>query len=67
MRVVGSKESIEEFIRVMNAGYDYGTMEFDHDRHMFRVFEALNDEIDEYGDNVFGVTINGYCAWSVRS
>jgi hypothetical protein len=67
MRAVGTKENIEEFIKVMNAGYDYGTMEFDYDRHMFRVFEAVSDEIDEYDDGVFAVTINGYCAWSVRS
>lgn len=67
MRAVGTKENIEEFIKVMNAGYDYGTMEFDYDRHMFRVFEAVSDEIDEYDDGVFAVIINGYCAWSVRS
>lgn len=67
MRAVGTKENIEEFIKVMNAGYDYRTMEFDYDRHMFRVFEAVSDEIDEYDDDIFAVTINGYCAWSVRS
>ena len=67
MCVVGKKESIEEFIEVMNAGYNYGTMEFDYDRQMFRVFEAVNDEIEEYCDGRFQTIINGYCAWSVRS
>lgn len=67
MCVVGKKESVEEFIKVMNAGYDYGTMEFDYDRHMFRVFEAVNDEIEERADGRFQTIINGYCAWSVSS
>lgn len=67
MCVVGKKESVEEFIKVMNAGYNYGTMEFDYDRHMFRVFEAVNDEIEEIDNEKFRTVINGYCAWSVHS
>lgn len=68
MCVVGKqRKNVEEFIRVMNAGYDYGTMEFDYDRHMFRVFEAVNDEIEERADGRFQTIINGYCAWSVSS
>lgn len=67
MCVVGKKESVEEFIEVMNAGYNYGTMEFDYDRHMFRVFEAENDKIEERDDGRFQTFINGYCAWSVSS
>jgi hypothetical protein len=67
MCVVGAKENVEEFIRVINADYDYGTMEFSCDRHMFRVFEATCDEIEERGDGKFQTVINGYCAWSVSS
>ena len=67
MCVVGKKKSIEEFIEVMNADYNYGTMVFQGDRHMFRVFEAVNDEIVERHDGRLETIINGYCAWSVRS
>lgn len=67
MCVVGAKENIEKFIKVINSGYNYGTMEFDYDRHLFRVFEAVNDEIEERYDGRFQTTINGYCAWSVSS
>lgn len=67
MCVVGKKENIEEFIKVMQADYDYGNMVFNHDRHMFRVFEANCDEIEERYDGRCQVVINGYCAWSVSS
>ena len=67
MCVVGAKENVEEFIKVIKADYDYGTMEFSHDRHMFRVFEAENDEIEERFDGKFQAIIDGYCAWSVAS
>ena len=67
MCVVGSKENIEEFIRVIKADYNYQTMEFDFDRHMFRVFEAECDDIEERFDGRFQTVINGYCAWSVAS
>lgn len=67
MCVAGTKESVEEFIKVIQADYNYVTMEFSHDRHMFRVFEAEHDEVDEYGDGKFRTIIDGYCAWSVSS
>lgn len=67
MCVVGTQENIEEFIKVMKADYDYNNMEFGHDRHMFRVFEAECDEIEERYDGRYQVVINGYCAWSVAS
>ena len=67
MCVKGKKENIEEFIKVMEAGYDYGTMKFDYDRHMFRVFEAYYDDIEQIDENVYQVTISGDCAWSVAS
>lgn len=70
MCTIGKKEDVEEFIKVIKADYDYGTMEFSHDRHFFRVFEADCDEIEDlganiYGDNLYKVIINGECAWSV--
>jgi hypothetical protein len=68
MCVVGKqRKNVEEFIKVINADYNYGTMEFSYDRHMFRVFEATADEIEDRGDGTFEVIINGYCAWSVAS
>ncbi len=66
MCVVGKQhENVEEFIKVIQADYDYGRMEFSHDRHMFRVFEADYSEIEKREDGRFQTIINGYCAWSV--
>lgn len=67
MCVVGRKENVEEFIKVIEADYDYGSMEFSHDRHMFRVFEAEVNEIEERYAGVYQAIISGYCAWSVHS
>ena len=67
MCVKGKKENIEEFVKVIQAHYDYNTMEFSHDRHLFRVFDAYYDEIEELADNSYQVVINGCCAWSVIS
>lgn len=66
MCVKGTKESVEEFIKVIQADYDYGTMEFSHDRHLFRVFEAEYDEVEEVYNGIYQVIIKGYCAWSVN-
>lgn len=65
MRVVGKRDNIEEFIKVINGHYDYATKEFSYDRHLFRVFDACTEEIEELGDGSYGVNIYGYCAWSV--
>lgn len=67
MCVVGKRKNVEEFIKVIQADYDYGNMVFSHDRHMFRVFEAECDEIEKRADGRFQTIINGYCAWSVNS
>lgn len=67
MYVKGSKEDVEEFIKVIKADYDYGTMKFSHDRHMFRVFSADEGELEKINDSTYGVVINGDCAWSVSS
>lgn len=67
MCVKGKKENIEEFIKVIQANYDYNTNEFSCDRHMFRVFGAYDSEIEELDNNIYQVIINGDCAWSVAS
>lgn len=67
MCVKGKKENIEEFIKVIKVDYDYGTMEFTHDRHLFRVFSADDNGIEQVDDDVYEVIINGDCAWSVSS
>ena len=68
MKVVcDKKENIEEFLKVMNADYDYYNNTFSYDRHMFRVFEAENTDITQRMDGKFESYISGYCAWSVRS
>ena len=47
MKVVGDKENVEEFIKIMQSDYDYRKMEFDHEKHMGgRVFEANVDEFE---------------------
>lgn len=68
MKVVGKKENVEEFIKIMQANYDYRAMEFSHDKHMGgRVFEAYVDEFKEVDNNKFAAIICGDCAWSVSS
>ena len=67
MCVKGKRENIEEFIKVIQSGYNYDTMEFDYDRHLFRVFEAYYEIIEDLGDGLSQVIINGNCAWSVNS
>ena len=67
MCVIGRKENVEEFIKVIKADYNYGTMEFSYDRHLFRVFDADYDEIEQVGDNAYQVIIDGDCAWSVAT
>ena len=65
MKVVGKKENVEEFIKVIQANYDYNKNEFSFDRHLWRVFEAniIDTELREDGN--FVAMITGNCAWSV--
>ena len=69
MNVQGTKERVENFIKVIKANYDYNsdTCECDYDRHLFRVFEAdvFSDTINE--SNIRTIEIVGQCAWSVYS
>lgn len=67
MCVKGKKENVEEFIKVIEADYNYHTMEFSYDRHLFRVFEAYYNEVEEMADGTWQVIIDGNCAWSVGS
>lgn len=67
MCVKGTKESVEEFIKIIQADYDYHTMEFSHNRHFYRVFEAYYNEVENMFDGSYQVIINGDCAWSVNS
>lgn len=67
MCVKGTKEGVEEFINVIKADYDYNTKTFSYDRHLFRVFAADYDEVEEMLDGTYQIIINGYCAWSVAS
>ena len=65
MCVRGTKEAINEFIKVIQADYDYSENKFSFDRHLFRVFEANVNEFEEVGDAQYRAIIDGYCAWSV--
>lgn len=67
MAVRGYKDNVEEFIRIIQADYNYDTNEFTHNRHFFRVFESIVEEdYITYGLERC-VKIYGYCAWSVYS
>lgn len=67
MCVKGTKANVEEFIKVIQADYDYNTMKFNYKRHFFRVFEAHCDELEQLDEDVYQALISGYCAWSVSS
>lgn len=65
MKVIGKKENVEEFIKVIQANYDYNKNAFSFDRHLWRVFEADVIETDLREDDNFVAIIAGSCAWSV--
>ena len=66
MCVRGAKKNIEEFIKVMQAKYDYEKNEFTHDRHMFNIHEATATEIEDTGNGfVYQAFIGGFCEMSV--
>jgi hypothetical protein len=65
MKVKGTKEDVEEFIKVIKADYNYDTMEFSFDRHLQRVFSAEEEDIEVIDSNTCSVFISGECAWSV--
>ncbi len=59
MRVMGSKEGIGEFLKVMT--------DYNHTPHFWRVFSAEVSELEPNDDGTFTADINGDCAWSVHS
>ena len=67
MFVKGRKENVEEFIKIIQADYNYSTMKFSYSRHLFRVFEASCEELELVDKDVYMATISGQCAWSVYS
>ena len=68
MCVKGTKENIEEFIKVIQAKYDYEKNEFSYDRHMFNIHEATPSKIEDSGNGIIYQTIiGGYCSASVDS
>ncbi len=63
MRVKGTKENVEAFVKMMKMKYNADTTK---EKHFWRVFSA--DEIDEYeADGDYVKNISGDCAWSVRT
>ena len=48
MKIVGKKENVEEFIKVMKVDYNYTDMKFGFDRHMGgRVFDIYNEDVSD--------------------
>ena len=67
MKVTGkSKESLEEFVSIIKANYDYDKGEIPV-RHFCRVFDAYSGEIIDKEDGIYEVDIDGYCAWNAYS
>ncbi len=59
MRVVGKKENVEEFIRVLN---------YEDDNHwLSRIFSAYDEGWENLKDGRVACSIYGDCAWSVHS
>lgn len=64
MRIQGKPNDVEKVIKIIQADYNYDTMEFSENKHLFRVFDA--DVMDDITDGDYrDVVINGNCAWSV--
>lgn len=62
MKVIGDKDNVKEFIKIITDEYYDGTKYIGP--HMYRIFEANVDDIEQYGLQST-VYIGGYCAWSV--
>ena len=69
IKVKGYKPEVDEFIRILNADYDYSSMEFSHIPHLFRVFyvEELEYYIIPKTDNIVVAELYCDCAWSAYS
>lgn len=73
MKVKGTPENVQEFIKIIQANYSYENgvcVDFKTkepiERHLWRVFDADIFE-DKTENNVRSVILNGSCAWSVYS
>ena len=62
--VKGNINNVDEFTKIIQADYNYNTMEFTHKPHFFRVFEApiIDEEIDGL---IKTTTYSIECAWSI--
>ena len=59
MKIVGSKESCEEFVARLT--------DYDKPKHFWRIFEAYTDDGGDDRNGNHTVYISGYCAWSLES
>lgn len=66
MIIKGRKDSVDEFIRVLEANYSYRTMQFTHKPHFYRIFDVDVYYYEEYGLCACA-RANIQCAWSVSS
>ena len=67
MRVQGKPEAVDEFVKIMQADYEYDNDgNCNVDRHLWRVFEAYVDD-SWMLKGIKTVSLSGYCAWSVHS
>ncbi len=64
--IKGYKDNVDDFVKCLRADYNYGTMEFSHRKHFYRIFEVydLDEEINGL-EKTKNVEIT--CAWSVYS
>lgn len=65
LKVVGKKESVKEFLKVLQAKYSYHEDCFSFDRHFYRIFKTNVEEEGVLEDSYFA-TVSGSCAWSVN-
>lgn len=62
--IKGYKDNVDDFVKMLRADYNYGTMEFSHRKHFYRIFEVL--DLDEEINGVEKTKIVEIeCAWSV--
>ena len=78
LAVVGKRKKVAEFLKILSAHYDYDEPG-EQPRHLFRVFnvwelenydtieEFLDNEAEEFDNNIIGVIVSGICAWSVNT
>lgn len=66
LQVQGTKESVEEFLKIIYGRYDYNTNTFTSSKHFWRVCVYGTGDVEK--DNAFyKAVVYGDCAWSVAS